>query len=796
MKDLEEQKLQANGSNTQQQFHGELESVKAYDSEEKRNIFENMQHSYNQQQSNYTQTAYNVYTIGKEVVDVIHSTVGIPDEQPKKVEQKYDYEKNLVTEEEQKPQNDQRYHDSKKENSDKASSGGSRLLSGENEGEEITLGTAKVPKYETLVQNARKTSGRLQQAQSRTKLREEQIPSKKRLAYDKPDYVRNQNVMKRLLQETESLSDKKENTAGIKKKDGKKTPVQNVKEATEAKVGRLRFEEKKIPEKKYKKKINKKEKRKFVARRVNDSIYNKTFEDSDQDVKDLAIQSKNAYRYVGNKGRQHVRTIRKYSNPYSRLKFAQNKEDYLEQKLKHQEHKRDRYTQKQKLKTAKKEEINAKVNYGAARLRELKNQMEFEKGNLEFQTNQRLNNNARKTESEKLKRQVEEKTRQRRELSRKLVQTRAIEEGKFFTRVKNQFLRNKKSVEYKAHVVKKVISMIWAVAGILVLLLFFLMAVLLLGLAFTSGSVEFYGNTVVQADYNTISDVTAYLRAKETDLEESIQPEHIQAEYQGCYEYVYDIGNIGFSPRTLIAYLGAKYGSFATLDEVCDELDALFDEMYELIIEVRDELRDLPVIDAEGNPVYDEYGNPMYSPQVVDVCYVKLVVTPLEDAVEGRMNAEQKKLYDGYTLSYGGQQVYGPVMRENWTDLISSQFGERVHPITGVRTFHNGVDIAVPTGTQLYSAIKGTVTKATYSDTAGYYVRIKNNTGWEVIFMHMDSLAVSEGEPIEKGDFVGYSGNTGNSTGPHLHLEVRNADEEPINPLFIIPSSSVVYSEE
>ena len=59
----------------------------------------------------------------------------------------------------------------------------------------------------------------------------------------------------------------------------------------------------------------------------------------------------------------------------------------------------------------------------------------------------------------------------------------------------------------------------------------------------------------------------------------------------------------------------------------------------------------------------------------------------------------------------------------------------------------------------------------------------------------MDSLAVSAGQKVEQGDFLGFSGNTGNSTGPHLHLEVRNPDYEAINPIFIIPQTCAGIKE-
>ena len=150
---------------------------------------------------------------------------------------------------------------------------------------------------------------------------------------------------------------------------------------------------------------------------------------------------------------------------------------------------------------------------------------------------------------------------------------------------------------------------------------------------------------------------------------------------------------------------------------------------------------------------------------------------------------------DNFYLTGNGQQVYGPVMDLDWRKKISSNFGERVHPITKERKFHNGVDIAVPTGTSLYSAVNGTVIDSHYSTSAGNMITIQTETGWKVTFMHMDSRVISQGEKVKQGQLVGYSGNTGNSTGPHLHLEVKNAEGEYVNPIFIIPFSTLEASE-
>ena len=320
------------------------------------------------------------------------------------------------------------------------------------------------------------------------------------------------------------------------------------------------------------------------------------------------------------------------------------------------------------------------------------------------------------------------------------------------------------------------------------------MVLFLVLVAMFAGGSDFYAATVTQNDYSTITEATEYFRKLETDLDEYLNGDRdaleaeIEAEYgDEIYEYIYELADFGFSANTLIAYLSAMYGSF-TLEDIKEELESIFEEMYTLTIEVKVEDREISSYD----PATGEWET-VTEPK--NICYIILEKKELEEIVDERLPEDARFQYDGYKLATGGQQVYAPVMREDWTNLISSNFGDRIHPITKERTTHNGVDIAVPTGTKIYTPVRGTVILAAYSNSAGNWVKVQTDTGWTVVMMHMDSLAVSAGQKVEQGDFLGFSGNTGNSTGPHLHLEVRNPDYEAINPIFIIPQTCAGIKE-
>ncbi len=104
--------------------------------------------------------------------------------------------------------------------------------------------------------------------------------------------------------------------------------------------------------------------------------------------------------------------------------------------------------------------------------------------------------------------------------------------------------------------------------------------------------------------------------------------------------------------------------------------------------------------------------------------------------------------------------------------MISSPFGFRQSPTTGASTYHQGVDLAANAGTPIVASRGGTVTIASYSNSAGYYVSINHGDGFSSIYMHMTNYIVSSGQKVNQGQTIGYVGSTGISTGNHLHFGI------------------------
>lgn len=103
---------------------------------------------------------------------------------------------------------------------------------------------------------------------------------------------------------------------------------------------------------------------------------------------------------------------------------------------------------------------------------------------------------------------------------------------------------------------------------------------------------------------------------------------------------------------------------------------------------------------------------------------------------------------------------------------VSSGYGVRIHPVTGTRTQHNGIDIAGSGA--IIAAASGTVSISSYSSSYGYYIKINHGNGFETLYAHLQpNLLVSAGQSVQQGQRIGTMGTTGVSTGVHLHFEVR-----------------------
>lgn len=130
-------------------------------------------------------------------------------------------------------------------------------------------------------------------------------------------------------------------------------------------------------------------------------------------------------------------------------------------------------------------------------------------------------------------------------------------------------------------------------------------------------------------------------------------------------------------------------------------------------------------------------------------------------------------------VSYSGGSMMWPV--PGYT-TITSYYGMRVHPITGVYKLHSGVDVGAPTGAKFVAMASGTVVKAAYTTGYGNMVIIDHGGGIQTVYAHGSAIIASYGQKVNAGDPVLKVGSTGYSTGPHAHFEVR-VNGSTVNPL-------------
>lgn len=126
-----------------------------------------------------------------------------------------------------------------------------------------------------------------------------------------------------------------------------------------------------------------------------------------------------------------------------------------------------------------------------------------------------------------------------------------------------------------------------------------------------------------------------------------------------------------------------------------------------------------------------------------------------------------------------------PSMWPTDSTRITSNFGYRKDPITRKRTFHSGIDIGADRGDPVYAAGAGKVVETGYNRNEGYYIVINHGGGFKTTYKHLSKIIVKKNQEVYRGDTIGKVGNSGRSTGPHLHFEVIKGGKE-VDPLLYV----------
>ena len=160
------------------------------------------------------------------------------------------------------------------------------------------------------------------------------------------------------------------------------------------------------------------------------------------------------------------------------------------------------------------------------------------------------------------------------------------------------------------------------------------------------------------------------------------------------------------------------------------------------------------------------------------------------DKIMGQLYVQSKSFDDVFKLAKNKEKMLisiPAIHPVNIKDLrrVGSYFGTRMDPFYKVRKFHEGMDFSAPVGTEIYATGNGMITTAGRDAQGGYgnQIRIDHGYNYQTVYAHLSRIFVKPGQKILRGQIIGYVGNTGKSTSPHLHYEVRK-NGVPLNPIY------------
>lgn len=352
--------------------------------------------------------------------------------------------------------------------------------------------------------------------------------------------------------------------------------------------------------------------------------------------------------------------------------------------------------------------------------------------------------------------------------------------------------RNKKIAEQAS---KKAIKTVFSMLGgsfltffipvvfllIFALILFYTYMVIMGGftspneLSTMSGTSEYMQSDVAELEYY-LTDPEGIEEYKEILLEEESVLSGLEHEVD---EWIFNVpSDWTWSVQELIAYFSAKYHTYE-VDAIKAECDEIFEKWFTRTVEL--EIIDKPIVVNGVESIYKYYKVTV----TVEKHDLSAIIKEYADALP------DSNQYYMFLESSNGQQTYGPIMALDWSSRVTSGFGPRTAPKTqtGYGTkYHGGVDIGVPIGTPLYAPFDGVIECSYNEGGYGYYVKMTNDQGWVIIFGHLsNNSVVPSGSRIIKGQPVALSGNSGNSSGPHVHLELRDPDGNKYDPRFYVP---------
>lgn len=217
------------------------------------------------------------------------------------------------------------------------------------------------------------------------------------------------------------------------------------------------------------------------------------------------------------------------------------------------------------------------------------------------------------------------------------------------------------------------------------------------------------------------------------------------------------------------------------IESVLGDMQQRDDNIYRTIFEAEPLKYSVREAGFGGSNLYKNLENLENSKMVVQTAR-RLDILTRKVVVQSKSYDELLKMAISKEKMLAAIPVIQPIANKN-LERTASGWGYRIHPIYKIRKFHYGIDFTAPTGTEVYVTGDGVVESIDKSKRGyGNSIIIKHGYGLETIYGHLNGFNVKQGQKVKRGEIIGFVGNTGLSTAPHLHYEViRNG--EKVNPI-------------
>jgi murein DD-endopeptidase MepM/ murein hydrolase activator NlpD len=242
--------------------------------------------------------------------------------------------------------------------------------------------------------------------------------------------------------------------------------------------------------------------------------------------------------------------------------------------------------------------------------------------------------------------------------------------------------------------------------------------------------------------------------------------------------------------KALERQLDRVSGKMATLSAQLDTLAKKDRTLYRRLFQMEPISDDIRQVGVGGSDPYEEFDR-----MGKDASSLLKRTAQKLDKLERRMglqNTSYKELTE-IAAKRSERLSQLPAIRPTNGPIVSG-YGMRKHPILKVRKMHEGIDFLVRRGTPVVSTGNGVIQEATYSPGYGNFVEVRHaRAGYVTRYAHLSEIpdSIREGVEVERGERIGFSGNSGRSTGPHLHYEVHNQSGQTLDPMrFLVPDMS------